>query len=348
MRTEAFSPPTNLPIRSKEISQAMFKDQKTITPDTSKTALDAEHRSSLKPWEDRRLSPEERMESYKALVYEKLKGIQISFDRAGEANDIPTQKEIMNSAETKEWLDAGSSVAETSAEEFCKRIDGRIPELLGKNFLGAEAWRTQGIEVGWVPLIPMSITKELLESECPLHPGKKIKDTHLLVLIPQTVNGEPHSALTLAKLCATRKGSGESLIFETAKWAIEWKKQVWASEPQVHSEWVLLPKADPYPERVAEDKHFRGKSVRNQQQVRNIHYPEYREATMLEFMTAVLLYDLLHKERLLEKLDLRCQKSNYGGGRMCVGSQRTDGLRLDADSADDANYVLGCALARIL
>ena len=54
-----------------------------------------------------------------------------------------------------------------SAEDFCKEMDRRmddrmVPGLLGKNFLGAEAWRSQGIDVGDVPPIP---ARDLLVSK---------------------------------------------------------------------------------------------------------------------------------------------------------------------------------------
>jgi hypothetical protein len=118
-------------------------------------------------------------------------------------------------------------------EEFEKlrpsQIDGGAQrELLGRNFLGAEAWRSQGIDVGDVPPVPSSITKDFLNSECPIHPGHKIKDTHVLMLVPKTVNGEPYTALKLDELCATRKGSGDKLIYDgwsswkTQRWAIPW------------------------------------------------------------------------------------------------------------------------------
>jgi hypothetical protein len=89
------------------------------------------------------------------------------------------------------------------------------------------------------PALPATITEELLNSECPLHPGEKIKDTHLLVLVPKTVNGEPYTALKLDELCATRKGSGDTLIYDGLK---SWKEQPWASQRrqcEQTSRWVL-------------------------------------------------------------------------------------------------------------
>jgi MoxR-like ATPase len=220
-----------------------------------------------------------------------------------------------------------------------------VKKELGKNFLGPEEWKAQGIDVGDVPPIPTSITKKLLESECPLHPGEKIKDTHLLVLVPKTVNGDPYTALKLDELCAERNGSGDTLIYDRADWATSWKSQGWASAPQSRSEWVLIPKSDPDPSKVSADKHFRSKNISAQQEVHETHYPEYREVKALEVMTMVLLYDLTNKERLLPDY-LRCEEPNASGGRVCVGSFDASGLRVVGDDDGRDIAAVGRALAR--
>ena len=224
-----------------------------------------------------------------------------------------------------------------------------VKRELGKNFLGPDEWKAQGIEVGEPPPIPTSITKKLLDSPCPLHPGEKIKDTHLLVLVPKTVNGEPYTARKLDELCGTRKGSGNKLIYDCdgADWATAWKKKDWANTAQVQSEWVLIPKSDPDPKKVPADKHFRSKNIAAQQKVHEEHYGEYREVKTLELMTAVLLYDLTNKERLVPA-DLRCEEPNASGGRVCLGYFAADGLKVNDGSDGLVNDNFGRALARKL
>jgi len=51
-------------------------------------------------------------------------------------------------------------------------------------------------DIGVEPPLPQNI-HEILHNPCPFWPEKKVKDTHLLVLIPKTVNGQ---LLTLANL----------------------------------------------------------------------------------------------------------------------------------------------------
>ena len=244
--------------------------------------------------------------------------------------------------------------AESVLKEFSEQMRAfREPfELLGANFLGVAAWKNIGLEVGEAPPLPKFLTLELLDSECPLHPGEKIKDTHILVLVPKTVNGEPYTALKLDELCATRKGSGDRLIYDGAD-ATRWKGHDWANLPQSQSEWVLIPKSDPDPKKMREKygeeegdkRHFREKGIAAQQKVHGEHYTEYREVKALEVMTMALLYDLTHKERLLPDY-LRCEEPNAFGGRVCVGCFDANGLVVCDVFGDVDIDLIGRALAR--
>ncbi len=297
-----------------------------------------------RPWEDRTLSPTERYQSYYDVARGKCEAIRDAGNRPGIT--AAERYQISQDPEANHWVNEFRQLKGESAEQFCRRIDERlVRELLGKNYLGAEAWAAQRIDVGAAPPFPASITEALLNSDCPLHPGEKIKDTHLLVLIPKTVNGEPYSALKLDELCATRKGSGDKLIFDGAAWATTWKGHDWANLPQSQSEWVLIPKSDPDPKKVPEGKHFRSKDIAAQQKVHDEYYKEYREVKAVEVMTAVVLYDLTHKERLLPDY-LRCEEPNAFGGRVCVGGFNASGLWVLVDDGADGHGNVGRALAR--
>jgi hypothetical protein len=283
-------------------------------------------------------------------VCEKVSEILAATDRV--SNDPAKVLEIRDSQATQDCIKEAAALKGLSAEDFCKQIDGRLrmQELLGKNFLGTEVWRSQGIEVGYTPPIPDSITKELLESECPLHPGEKIKDTHLLVLVPMTVNGEPYTPLKLNDLCDAWSGRCLWLIDDTTSYMTRWKKLPFAALEQQRSEWVLLPVSDPRPDVVANERHFRKKRVAAQQKVHDDHYPEYREAKTLEVMTAAILRYLAHGEpRMLSRSDyLRCAERGESGGRVCVGCFSTAGLLILANVTDVDDVITGRALARSL
>jgi hypothetical protein len=64
-------------------------------------------------------------------------------------------------------------------------------------------------------------------------------------------------------------------------------------------------------------------------------------------MTAVLLYDLTQKERLLPDY-LRCEEPNARGSRVCVGYFLAVGLKVNDGHDDSDGVYLGRALARKL
>ena len=289
-----------------------------------------------RPWEDESLSAEQRFESYKELLREQSHGYLAALPKATGSELRQIREEV------SELRNEINRITALTAQEF---VDTQVAKELGKNFLGAAQWKEAfGVKVGAVPPIPNSITKALLNSDCPIEPGKKIKETHILVLIPKSVDGEPYSALKLYELCSKSKGSGNKLIYDGYS---SWKGQSWASTEQAASEWVLIPKGDPDPAKVATDKHFRGKNIAAQDVVLRDHYKEYREVKTLEVMTMALLYDLTHKERLLPDW-LRCEEPNASGGRVCVGYFRAVGLQVVDGFDDDGDGCIGRALARKL
>ena len=300
--------------------------------------------STTNPWLDRTLPAEARLESYRSVI--KAEGHAL-LERWNTTTTDEEFNRLENAPETQRIMRELEWLKTVTPTDFCEEMERReqLPrELLGKNFLGAEAWRKQGIDVGVEPPLPSTITEELLNSDCALHPGEKIKDTHLLVLVPKTVNGEPYTAVKLDELCATRKGSGDNLIYAGFD---SWKSQEWASAPQSRSEWVLIPKSDPDPNKVPEGKHFRSKKIAAQQDVHDEHYGEYREVKTVELMTAALLNDLVNGEpRMLDGNRLRCAEPNASGGRVCVGFFVARGLEVDDVYVGYGGDFFGRALAR--
>lgn len=310
---------------------------------TTSTAGTAESLSTERPWEDTTLSDKDRYESYLNVARAHVKQIQEATQRE---NLTPSEmEEMMSNTDNRFWMSELGQLNKETAQQFCYRIDGSpLEALLGRNCLGAKEWRKGfGVGVGRVPPIPSSITEELLNSDCPLHRWQKIKDTHVLVLVPKTVNGQAYSALKLDELCATRKGSGDRLIDRRYS---SWKSLDWAKAAQAQSEWVLLPKSDPGQHEVRFfEEHFRSKKIAAQQRVLEDHYSEYREAKVLEVMTMALLYDLTHKKQLLPD-NLRCEEPNARGGRVCVGLSDAAGLKVREGFDDYDSHWIGRALAR--
>lgn len=311
---------------------------------TQETVNALSHPPNLKPWEDASLTPPVRFQAYKEFVAQQLEGILEAVHRLD--GDIVKQREIQLSTETKRWVSEGRWLKEASAEDLCKRVDYRfeVRKLLGKNFLGAEAWSYQGIDVGAEPPFPATLTRELLEATCPFHAPELIKDTHLLVLVPKIVKDEPFSALKLDELCATRTEYSGILIDSVYN---GWKKEPWAAAPQSESAWILIPKSGPDQSKVSGDEHFGSKTIGEQQKVHDAHYAEYREVKTLELTTAVLLNFLVNNRRLLPD-NLRCAEPSGMGGRVLVGCFDADGLLINIKDTDGRHGSIGRALARKL
>ncbi len=101
-------------------------------------------------------------------------------------------RSILASASTDATL-AASELARSSLRSLDPRPDAPKVDFVPFD----KSWwkRCFGVEVEDLPL-PTGV-EERLAMPCPFCPGRKVRDTHLLVLIPATVNGE---AFTLNKL----------------------------------------------------------------------------------------------------------------------------------------------------
>lgn len=101
---------------------------------------------------------------------------------------------------------------------------------------GKAAWKKYFGDVGLEVPLPLDIHK-ILKSPCPFWPGKKVEETHMLVLIPETVDGKPLNLKTLQELVkAPKEGHGTEYRY------------IWDAimnehgETTVKSHWVLMTK----------------------------------------------------------------------------------------------------------
>jgi hypothetical protein len=89
-----------------------------------------------------------------------------------------------------------SRVCKVWSKEAEKQINTFFPE---KAF-GPKEWFIHfKTRLKNIPRLPPDIA-DILSSSCPFWPGKKVHETHLLVLVPQTVNGRPLTLKTLGEL----------------------------------------------------------------------------------------------------------------------------------------------------
>jgi hypothetical protein len=111
-------------------------------------------------------------------------------------------------ASEQELSSVAASLAHQHASETAQLASLRIPE----EAFGSKAWSQYFGEVGGEPSLPADINTTL-NSACPFWPGKQVKDTHLLVLIPAKVNGRPFSLNLLGELIKYPKGGGHATAY---------------------------------------------------------------------------------------------------------------------------------------
>jgi hypothetical protein len=102
---------------------------------------------------------------------------------------------------------------------------------------GKEKWAEYIGDVGEEPPLPFDIDK-ILKSPCPFFPGKKVEETHLLTLIPKTVNGKPLTLTSLEELVKHPKKNSAT------RYLVYWDeiKKAYGNAAPLSSYWVLLTK----------------------------------------------------------------------------------------------------------
>ena len=110
-----------------------------------------------------------------------------------------------------------------------------LPEVVFKNkAFGKKEWERYFGDVGIEPPLPANI-ENILNEPCSFWPDKKVKETHLLVLIPNTVNGKPFTMNYLGELIQKPK-SGHSTKYRIYS---DYAKEA-VGEKSYPSHWLLM------------------------------------------------------------------------------------------------------------
>jgi hypothetical protein len=81
-----------------------------------------------------------------------------------------------------------------------ERAEKQINTFSHEKAFGPKEWFIHfGAHLRNVPRLPPDIA-EILSSPCPFCPSKKVHETHLLILVPETVGGQPLTLKTLGEL----------------------------------------------------------------------------------------------------------------------------------------------------
>ena len=167
---------------------------------------------------------------------------------------------------------------------------------------GKAKWATYFGDSGVEPPLPPNI-HQILQSPCPFWPGKKVEETHLLVLIPQTVNGKPLTLDYLEQLIQKPLGGGHATKYEYYYKPV---KQEHGAKPAGQSHWVLMT-TDVIP--TSKNKPY----AQQQELVRK--YAHYQVPQTLEATTCILMEQVKEGRRLYPRdpwTYTRCQEQTAG------------------------------------
>ncbi|MGA8165343.1 MAG: tetratricopeptide repeat protein, partial [Waddliaceae bacterium] len=215
------------------------------------------------------------------------------------------------------------------AREEIKRLKGRIEDLEklpviqeAKNFQRAEElraglpkiafgkvdWEKYFGEVGEEPPLPADI-KKILQGPCPFWEGKKVEDTHLLVLLPKTVNGRPLTLNTLEELIQRPRGGWLATKYSCYYDGI---KEEFGDQEVGRSSWVLMTRDVLEGSR---NKSYDDQRALVEEYAKRAGLP-YEMPHALEAVVSILMHHAKTGERLYPGLSsyTRCQEKLVGAG----------------------------------
>ena len=192
------------------------------------------------------------------------------------------------------------------------RLSVRVDKSVWEHYFGA---------VGEEPELPDDL-EAILDSPCPFWEGRQVRDTHMLVLIPSHVGGQP---LTLDYLGELIKSPQEGYGTKYREYWYEVRQAIGSQSPG-SSYWVLMTK-DVLPE-------SRTKRYEDQRKLVADHANRtglgYKVPGTLEAAVVTLLHHVRSGERLYSNSPntyTRCQES-VGNRQLVVGGFSSGGLSI--------------------
>jgi len=191
---------------------------------------------------------------------------------------------------------------------------------------GEKKWEKYFGSVGEVPPLPANII-ETLRSPCPYFKDKKVGETHLLMLVPATVDGQPFNLENLDKLVKNPKQPGHALKNNCFNGVV---KDKYGKDTPKASQWVLMTN-DVIPD-------SRKKSYSDQKAlVENV--PGYKVPDLLSAAACIMMNFVDRNECLFPNDPLtytRC-KEVLNGYQIVVGALAPSGLSIHSINFDAAD-----------
>jgi hypothetical protein len=186
---------------------------------------------------------------------------------------------------------------------------------------GEAEWKQYFGDVGLAPDLPSNMAA-ILDGPCPFWPHKKVRDTHLLVLIPATVGGVPLTLNRLGELIKHPSHGGHRAEY---RYYNERIKAQMGKESPPRSYWLLMTR-DVLPGSrntgYADQKEF----VANYARRKSV---PYALPSVLEAATAILMHHAREGEHLFGDdpwTCTRCPAVVYGRDPAIVGGFGSSGL----------------------
>jgi NLR family CARD domain-containing protein 3 len=178
----------------------------------------------------------------------------------------------------------------SSLRAAAKAGENKDVRLLALKTLGEVEWKHYFGDIESAPDLPSDIDA-ILDSACPFWPEKQVKDTHLLVLMPATVDGKPFTLNLLQELIECSKSGGHGAQYS---WYASGVREQFGAVSPAASYWLLMTR-DVLPE-------SRRKTYAAQQKLivdhaRDTRLP-YELPKVLEAATAILTHYVRNGERL--------------------------------------------------
>ena len=284
-------------------------------------------------YENRLALAEEENASFRE-AYEKL---LLQQEEAKKRSELVLKKEIARlkvqleqSKQQNVRLQAHSTVTMTPPQAF-----------------GAKEWSRYFGEIGSAPPLPENIV-DILNSPCPFWPDKEVKDTHLLVLIPATVNGKAFTLNLLRRLVKKNRGCGHSARYFLYDDEVQHSL---GDEYPSSSYWVLLTR-DVLP--GSRNESYTAQQALVTAQSFHVDQPAYVVPCVLEAATAILSYYVrsgtrLYKEGVSDEFSstsTRCEEllEDAAGNKLpvTVGRFCARGLVFLSGFGDDTEFGVSC------
>ena len=277
-----------------------------------------------------------------ALREKKIENLDLC---ATKIQKVDPQMEYL-SPEQKMVMSVHEMLRESRRKVFDLEEELQIVRSEGKDFLttnfyfGKAEWEKYFGDVGIEPPLPKNI-EDILNSPCPFWPGKKVRETHLLVLVPQTINGKPYTINVLGELIKKPKVGNKSRYYSSNGYI-----QDNLGNQSFASHWILITK-EVIPKSQNRSYNVQKELIKN--------YPLYNLPGTLEVATAIQMYHaqvgeyLYTVDRGEKKIYTQCKEANFGTP-VSVGSCKYDeeGISFSMHSAGWADEGCGIGGVRVL